>query len=176
MKLPENWTLYKGKHLLSFVDNHDVTRVASILNQPAHLPLIYAMAFGMPGIPCVYYGSEWKATGRKEEGDPNLRLSYDTPQWNELTDWIAKLAEAKKTSKALQYGNFTSTVLTNGACVFCREWEGEKVYVAVNAMENAFRGNFNAGVETMTDLITGEVVKTEGGVDMPPYSAYFLRG
>lgn len=27
---PENWTLYKGKHLLSFVDNHDVTRVASI--------------------------------------------------------------------------------------------------------------------------------------------------
>lgn len=22
---PENWTLYKGKHLLSFVDNHDVT-------------------------------------------------------------------------------------------------------------------------------------------------------
>ena len=28
---PENWTLYKGKHLLSFVDNHDVTRVASIL-------------------------------------------------------------------------------------------------------------------------------------------------
>ena len=40
---PENWTLYKGKHLLSFVDNHDVTRVASILQNPAHLPLIYAL-------------------------------------------------------------------------------------------------------------------------------------
>ena len=48
---PENWTLYKGKHLLSFVDNHDVTRVASILNNENHLPLIYAMAFGMPGSP-----------------------------------------------------------------------------------------------------------------------------
>ena len=44
---PENWTLYKGKHLLSFVDNHDVTRVASILNNIRHLPLIYALAFGM---------------------------------------------------------------------------------------------------------------------------------
>ena len=66
---PENWTLYKGKHLLSFVDNHDVTRVASILNNIRHLPLIYALAFGMPGIPCVYYGSEWGATGRKEDGD-----------------------------------------------------------------------------------------------------------
>ena len=51
---PENWTLYKGRHLLSFVDNHDVTRVASILNNKKHLPLIYALAFGMPGIPCVY--------------------------------------------------------------------------------------------------------------------------
>ena len=59
---PENWTLYKGKHLLSFVDNHDVTRVASILNNTNHLPLIYTLAFGMPGIPCVYYGSEWGAT------------------------------------------------------------------------------------------------------------------
>ena len=57
---PENWTLYKGKHLLSFVDNHDVTRVASILTNKNHLPLIYALAFGMPGIPCVYYGSDAK--------------------------------------------------------------------------------------------------------------------
>ena len=65
---PESWTLYRGMHLLSFVDNHDVTRVASILNNPAHLPLIYALAFGMPGIPCVYYGSEWGERARKEEG------------------------------------------------------------------------------------------------------------
>ena len=56
---PENWTLYKGKHLLAFVDNHDVSRIASVLTNEKHLPLIYAMAFGMPGIPCVYYGSEW---------------------------------------------------------------------------------------------------------------------
>ena len=77
---PDNWTLYKGKHLLSFVDNHDVTRVASILSNEAHLPLIYAMQFGMPGIPCVYYGSEWGATGNKHDGDPALRLSYDKPE------------------------------------------------------------------------------------------------
>ena len=35
---PEPWTLYKGAHLLSFVDNHDVTRIASKLRDPAHLP------------------------------------------------------------------------------------------------------------------------------------------
>ena len=48
---PENWTLYRGKHLLGFVDNHDVTRIASILQNPKHLPLVYALLFGMPGIP-----------------------------------------------------------------------------------------------------------------------------
>ena len=48
---PENWTLYRGKHLLSFVDNHDVTRAASILTNEEHLPLLYALCFGMPTPP-----------------------------------------------------------------------------------------------------------------------------
>ena len=60
---PENWTLYRGAHLLNFVDNHDVTRIASILSDKNHLPLIYALMVAMPGIPCIYYGSEWGATG-----------------------------------------------------------------------------------------------------------------
>ncbi|MDD6481775.1 MAG: alpha-amylase family glycosyl hydrolase [Lachnospiraceae bacterium] len=172
---PENWTLYKGKHLLSFVDNHDVTRVASILTNKKHLPLIYSLAFGMPGIPCVYYGSEWGAEGKKEEGDPNLRLSYEEPEWNELSDWIAKLSEAKKTSKALQYGGFASVVLTNGQCVFLREYEGERVYVAVNASEQEFFAGFDAGTAKAVDLITGEEVALNGGLNMPGYSAYFLK-
>ena len=172
---PENWTLYKGKHLLSFVDNHDVTRVASILNNENHLPLIYALAFGMPGIPCVYYGSEWGAKGRKEEGDPNLRLSYEEPQENKLTEWIGKLAEAKKASKALCYGDFRSVVLTNGQCVFSREWEGEKVYVCINATDSGFFAGFDMGKDEAVDLITGQTVKINGGLEMPAYSAFFLQ-
>lgn len=172
---PENWTLYKGRHLLSFVDNHDVTRVASILNNKKHLPLIYALAFGMPGIPCAYYGSEWEAEGRKEDGDPALRVSFDEPQWNELTDFIAKLSAAKKSSKALQYGNFNSTVLTNGQCVFQREWEGERVYVTINATDQDFWAGFDAGVSQATDLISGENVELNGGLILPAYSAMFLR-
>ena len=172
---PENWTLYKGKHLLSFVDNHDVTRVASILTNKAHLPLIYALAFGMPGIPCVYYGSEWGAEGKKEDGDPSLRLSYEAPQWNELSEWIAKLSEAKKTSKALQYGGFSSIVLTNEQCVFLRECDGERVYVTINASEQPFFAGFDAGCGEATDLITGEKISLNGGMELPGYSAFFLR-
>ena len=35
----EPWCLYTGKHLLTFVDNHDVSRIASTLTNKAHLPL-----------------------------------------------------------------------------------------------------------------------------------------
>ncbi len=172
---PEQWTLYKGKHLLSFVDNHDVTRVASILNNPKHLPLIYAIAFGMPGIPCVYYGSEWGATGRKEDGDPSLRLSYEEPVENELTEWIGKLAAAKKESKALCYGDFRSVVLTNGQCIFSREWEGEKVFVAINATDAPFGCGFDAGSNKLIDLISQEEMDFDGGIELPAYSAHFWK-
>ena len=172
---PENWTLYRGKHLLSFVDNHDVTRIASNLTNEKHLPLIYAMAFGMPGIPCVYYGSEWGAKAHKSEGDPALRACFEKPIENELSDWIAKLAEAKKSSKALNYGSFKSLVLTNKQCIFEREAEGERVLVAVNADENPYTAHFDARSGQGTDLITGELHDFGGGSELPPYSAYFWK-
>jgi len=172
---PENWTLYRGKHLLSFVDNHDVTRVASILTNEKHLPLIYAMCFGMPGIPCVYYGSEWGAKAQKSEGDPALRACFDAPVWNELSEWISKLAEAKKSSNALQYGDFRSVVLTNRQCIFERKTDQERVFVAINADENEYTAHFDAGCGTAIDLITGEPHDFGGGSKLPPYSAYFWK-
>ena len=70
-----------------------------------------------------------------------LRACFEAPQYNELTEWISKLAEAKKQSKALCYGNFYSVVLTNGQCVFGRECDGEKVFVCINAAgQSFFRG------------------------------------
>ena len=144
---PENWTLYKGKHLLSFVDNHDVTRVASILSNEKHLPLIYAMCFGMPGIPCVYYGSEWGTRADKSQGDPALRPCFEQPEWNELSEFISKLAEAKKNSEALNYGSFRSVLLTNRQCIFERASGHERVMVAINADGAPFTAHFDAGCD-----------------------------
>ena len=171
----EHWTLYQNKHLLSFVDNHDVTRVASILHDEKHLPLIYAMAFGMPGIPCVYYGSEWGAKAQKSEGDPALRACFEQPKWNALAEWIAKLSEAKKNSNALQYGSFRSIVLNNKNCVFERKTDTERVLVAINADNTEFVAHFDAGCGRAIDLITGKEHDFGGGSELPPYSAYFWK-
>ena len=157
------------------MDNHDITRVASVLTNPAHLPLIYALMFGMPGIPCVYYGSEWGVKGRKEDGDPCLRPAIELPEWNDLTEWIAKLAEAKKASEALCYGDFRSVVLTNRQCIFERKSEHERVLVAINADGTDYTAHFDAGCGQAVDLITGEMHDFGGGSLLPAYSAFFWK-
>ncbi len=170
---PEDWTLYKGRHLLSFVDNHDVSRIASNLNQEVHLPLIYAFAFGMPGIPCIYYGSEWGAKGSKNEGDQALRACFEQPLENELTEWVEKLARARKNSKALNYGDFHSILLTNRQCIFERRFEDERVLVAVNADSEEFTAHFDAGCGCAVDMISGEKIDFGGGAKLHGFSAAF---
>lgn len=170
---PENWTLYKGKHLLAFVDNHDVSRIATLLTNKKHLPLIYALLFGMPGIPCVYYGSEWGAEGDKKNGDPSLRLCYEEPEENDLTEWIAKLAKAHKESDALCNGTFRSVVLTNKQVIFERKTDKERVLVAINADSEPYTAHFDAQCGQATELITGKLHDFGGGSELAPYSAEY---
>ena len=171
----QQWAVARGAHLLSFADNHDVTRIASIIQDPNCLPLVYAMVFGMPGIPCVYYGSEWGTKADKSQGDPALRPCFDKPEWNELTDFIAKLTVAKEGSEALNYGGFRSVVLTNKQCIFERKSEHERVLVAINMDSNDYTAHFDAGCGQAVDLITGELHDFGGGSRMPAYSAAFWK-
>lgn len=171
------WCLYTGKHLMNFVDNHDVNRIASTLTCKEHLKLIYAMLFGIPGIPCVYYGSEFGAQGRKEdEGhDLALRAAFDKPQWNELTDYIAALAKAKRESEALNYGSYRKVLLTNRQIIFERKSGHERVLVAINADAADYTAHFDAGCGQAVDLITGKPHDFGGGSLLPAYSASYWK-
>ncbi len=171
----ENWCICRGKHLLNFVDNHDVTRIASVLTNEKHLPLVYAMMFGMPGMPCVYYGSEFGVKGEKHQGDPMLRPCIEKAEYTELTDFISKLANAFKSSNALQYGTFKQVVLQNKHCIFERRTENERVLVAINADENPVTCHFDAGCGMAVDLISGKTHDFGGGSELPPYSAQFWK-
>ena len=171
----ENWTLYKGKHLLGFVDNHDVTRVATILQNKKHLPLIYGLLFGMPAIPCIYYGSEWGAEGDKANGDPSLRPCFEQPKENELTEWIGKLAKVHKEREALCYGEFRSVLLTNKQVIFERKTENERILVAINADEQPYMAHFNAGCGKAQELLTDKEHDFGGGSQLEPYSVCYWK-
>ena len=171
----ENWTLYKGKHLLGFVDNHDVTRVATILQNKKHLPLIYGLLFGMPAIPCIYYGSEWGAEGDKANGDPSLRPCFEQPKENELTEWIGKLAKVHKEREALCYGEFRSVLLTNKQVIFERKTENERILVAINADEQPYMAHFDAGCGKAQELLTDKEHDFGGGSQLEPYSVSYWK-
>lgn len=168
------WCLYTGKNLMCFVDNHDVTRIASMLNNENHLPLIYGLLFAMPGVPCVYYGSEWGVKGLKENGDDALRECYDTPIFNNLSEFISKLSDIHKNSKALCYGSFRSVHLTNKQVIFERKYENERILVAINSDSSPYTAHFDAGCGRAIDLITQNPHDFGGGTELKPYSvAYF---
>lgn len=172
---PEPWTLYKGKHLLSFLDNHDVERIASKLTNQEHLVPAYGLLFGMPGVPALYYGSEWGMEGKKSDGDDALRPALEKPVWNSLTGQIAKLAAARRSSRALCCGSYRNVVLTNRQIIFERAVDGERVLVAVNADGAPYTAHFNAQAGRAVDLITGAPHDFGGGSELPPYSVSFWR-
>lgn len=65
-----------GAHPQTFVGNHDTTRIASQLADGRDLAAAIALLALLPGIPAVYAGDEFGATGVKEEragGDDVIR-------------------------------------------------------------------------------------------------------
>ena len=173
---PEQWCIYRGKHLMNFVDNHDVTRIASILTNKNHLPLTYGILFGMPGIPCIYYGSEWGEEGVKApDNDYALRPCFDAPKPNELTELIEKLIVIRRESDALCNGGYRNVVLTNHQLVFERRSDNERILVAINAGDCDFTAGNGELNGDYTELITGETGNLSGSLNMPAYSIQYLK-
>ena len=173
---PEEWCIYRGKHLMNFVDNHDVTRLASILTNKNHIELAYGILFGMPGIPCLYYGSEWGQEGVKApDNDYALRPSFDEPNANELTDLIKQLIDIRRNSSALCNGGYHNTVITNHQLIFERKDDSERVLVCINASDNAFTANNGELNGNFKDMISEETIEMHGSLEMAPYSVRFLK-
>ncbi|WP_371405708.1 alpha-amylase family protein [Kribbella sp. NBC_00662] len=67
----------------TFVGNHDVTRIATRLEDSRHLGHAVAILFTVGGVPSVYYGDEQAFRGLKEDrigGDDAIRPAFpDTP-------------------------------------------------------------------------------------------------
>ena len=64
---------------MTFLGNHDVTRLASRLGDPGLLGHAVAVLFGVAGVPSVYYGDEQAFRGVKEDragGDDAVRPAF----------------------------------------------------------------------------------------------------
>ena len=164
----------------NFADNHDVDRVASSLAEGDHIFPLYTILWTMPGVPSVYYGSEWMISGRKENGDAELRPSRDAiPREDErLRHFLRELSRIRREQRALREGGYRQLQVTNETLAFAREIDGEQVLVAVNNAPEAVTIPVEAGTRYL-DLFTGTELapaeSREQGIPLPARGSAVLR-
>ena len=139
----DNGGIYRGRTLYSFVDNHDVDRLMSKLNNKDHIREVYTLLYTLPGIPSIYYGSEWGIEGRKQgASDDAMRPQLDLEKMQkenphpELTAHIAALGKMRKENPVLADGKYRELVLTNRQYAYARIKDQDAIVVAANNDEN----------------------------------------
>ncbi|MCI8664955.1 MAG: alpha-amylase [Hungatella sp.] len=160
-----------GLKLYNFVDNHDVERIYTKLTNKAHFVPVHILLYTLPGVPSVYYGSEFGIEGKKERySDDSLRPSLSLKDYesaledNVCTRLIAGLGKVRQRVKALSYGDYKELVLTNRQYGFARNYCGESVLVAVNNDENEAAMSLPASnVPQYREMLSGETANVTDG-------------
>ena len=167
-----NGGIYSSINLYTFVDNHDVSRLASVLKDPKDLKNCYTLLYGMPGIPSVYYGSEYGIKAEKIRGsDDNLRPEFTPDLWKEeygteLLDHIRELGRVYREVPALRRGTYEPQVIANRHYVFARDLEGKKAYVILNCDDNPAQVTFHAEGSVKYDVVFGDIEVSREGNNM----------
>ena len=159
-----------GLKLYNFVDNHDVERICSKLNNKAAFAPAHILLYTLPGVPSVYYGSEFGIEGKKGYGadsDAPLRPELVYEEWvkkeedNSCVKFISALGKIRQQVKELSYGDYKELSLTNRQYAFARSYQGSTVIVMVNNDDNACTMSASATGEYIGAL-SGRKIKAEG--------------
>ena len=157
--------------LYNFVDNHDVERIYTKLSNKAHFEPVHVLLYTLPGVPSIYYGSEFGIEGRKEKtSDDSLRPAINLADYanavekNPCTALVAALGKIRQNTPALSYGSYAELMLTNRQYAFARDLDGVRVIVTVNNDDNAASMDLPAGnADEYVGTLTGEKVSVVNG-------------
>ena len=152
--------------LYNFTDNHDVERIMSKLTNKAHYTPVHILLYTLPGIPSVYYGSEFGIEGKKTYGtDAPLRPCLDLASYkdsykkNPCTQLIAALGRIHAETPDLVYGDYRELSLTTGQYAFARG----KTLITVNNADAPASFRLQCEEGTYTGALHGKKVKSEDG-------------
>ena len=157
--------------LYNFVDNHDVERIYTKLTNKAHFAPVHVLLYTLPGVPSIYYGSEFGIEGRKEYGsDDSLRPALniedykDSVKTNPCTALIAALGKVRQAVPALSYGSYDELMLTTRQFAYARDLDGTRVIVSVNNDDAPAGMHLAAGNCTAyIGALSGEKVSVQDG-------------
>ena len=175
--------IYKDLLLYNFVDNHDVSRIMNTLKNEAYIYPLLILLFTMPGIPSIYYGSEFGIEGMKQEkSDELLRPELDlTKCKNEGNMDILRvtkiLSGIRQNIHTLGYGSYEQVYVNHEQFVFMRRCQNEICIVAVNSSMEKVSLTLNTelpnGIEFIDILNNNEKTFVTGNsLDVDVYPAW----
>ncbi len=161
----------KNRMLYSFVDNHDVERIYTKLKNKSHFLPVHVLLYTLPGIPSIYYGSEFGMEGRKERfSDDSLRpaLRYEdyanAIDTNPCTKLIAALGRIRQNTPTICYGDYQELELQTTHYAYARTLDGKSVIITVNNGDNDVSMDLTCGHSAeYVGALTGERVFVKGG-------------
>ena len=178
-----DWGMYKNIYMYNFADNHDVTRLASIIRDKALQKNVYTMLYAMPGVPSVYYGSEFGMEGKKQRhSDDDLRRelnlnALENPDYA-LFDHICKLGKIRHSLEALQYGKYKNEQIQLEHMCFSMKTDNQKVYIMLNQSNEPRSIGVNTDFNgVLTDVLNGNQQYNCNGwceISVPPMSSMIL--
>jgi glycosidase len=168
----------EDRHLLTFLDNHDQNRIASVVSKPEYLRTLYILLFTVPGIPCLYYGSEWELKGEKQNGsDSPLRpyLSLNSLPVPPLGEFLNRLATIRVKSDALCVGTYRTLNLSyQSPLLFERQTNSETVLVAINPFETEKQFRLPAG-RYLEKICETQLQSDDEFIGIPAYTGWILQ-
>ncbi len=159
-----------GLRLYNFADNHDVERIYSRLNNKAHFMPLHILMYTLPGIPSVYYGSEFGIEGKKGGGDDwGIRPALDLEGLladegrKSFYELIKALGHIRQAVPCLSYGSYEQKMLTNRQYAFLRSSGDDVAAVAVNNDDNPCWVDINVPSGSYKAMLSGEEIDAGNG-------------
>jgi len=136
MTIAENYPPQVLACNMNLLGSHDTVRILTELGDRKKLMMAAFLQFTLPGSPSIYYGDEAGLQGQK---DPFNRRTYPWGREDKnLMEHYRRLGAMRKQHLPLRLGNICFLEAEKGRLVFCREYGGKKVTVAINRADDTW--------------------------------------
>ncbi len=153
------WGVFRDLHMMQFLGNHDVHRIASQLRDRSHVFPAMIILLTIPGIPCLYYGDEVGMTGKVGGPEDDYAVRKPMPELD--AEWpdternlyreISRLVALRKVHPSLIYGRIAILGAADTTFSFLREHPREVAVVAINGGDQVASLQIPVGEEGIPD-------------------------
>jgi glycosidase len=171
--------------LVTFIDNHDMSRFLSLNNNQNRLHEAMAFVLTSRGVPCIYYGTEQylhnDTSGGTDPYNRPMMATFDTT--TTAYKLTGKLSTLRHSNPAVPYGSMSQCWINSDVYIYERKFFGSVVLVAINKNDttayNITGLNTSLPAGSYTDYLTGllggsSITVTTGTGGNNPVSAFSL--